>query len=151
MLIVPDASNRHPGYLAPHPEASDPLPYALVSPEPIQTPPWPGSPLRAERRFALGTPPEASSIRDRAHPTTQSPTGPDSPRVTVISPLMSSPHLVNVYSPRVTVISPRAGMSAPHLVDVYSPRVTLVSRFPGMLVSHLVNVDCSLYYLKTIA
>jgi hypothetical protein len=101
MLIVPDASNRHPGYLAAH-EAPDPPPYALVSPKPPQTPPWPGAPLRTEGGFALGTPPDASSIRDRAHPTTLSPTRPGFPRETLISPFpgMSVPHPVDVNSPR---------------------------------------------------
>jgi hypothetical protein len=88
------------------------------------------------RMFALGTPSDASLIRDRAHSTTLSPTGPDSPRVALISPYPGSsvPHLVKVKSLRVTVTSPFAGMSSPHLVDVYSPRVTLVSLpFPGCL------------------
>jgi hypothetical protein len=137
-----------------------------------QIPPWSGAPQRAERRFAPGTPPDASSIRDRAHSTTLSPTGPDSPRVTFISPIpgMSVPHLVDINSPRATFISPRVGMSSPllvdvnspctavissfaemsspHLMDVNSPRVTLVSPFAGMPVSHLANVDRPLYYLK---
>jgi hypothetical protein len=133
--------------------------------------PWPGPPLRTERMCALGTPSNASSIRDRAHPTTLSPTGPDSPRVTLISPVrgmsvphlvdinsprvtvispfpgMSSPPLVDVYSPRVTVISPRARMTSPHLVDVNSPRVTMISPFAGMSSPHLVDVYCPLVTL----
>ncbi len=144
------------------PSAPGPQPFELLPPELPQTVPWPGPPLRRERMIARGTPSDASSIQQRAHPTNLSPTGPDrvtwispfpgmsvphlvdvdSPCVTVISPFlgMSSPHLVYAYSPRVTVISPFPGMSSPHLVDVSSPRVTVISSFAGMSAPHLVDV-----------
>ena len=173
MPMVPDAGNRHPGYLA-APHAPDPQPCALGPPELPQTLPWPGPPLRMGRMIAFGTPSNASSMRGRVPPTTLSPTRPDCPRVTVNSPYvgmsvshlvdtdsprvtvnspligMSAPHLVNAYSPRVIVNSPVPGMSVSHLVDVYSPRVTQVVPVPGVPESHLANVDRSLYYLTTI-